>query len=90
MNEKIFIVAGNYEQYKQWVKNNIDRYYAKNTSISLSNFVFVSGPEIFRGYNEVHGYYVGSYEKRKDIEQIREMIRIVNSRSDWKYIWTIE
>ena len=80
MNDRIFIVAGNHEQYKQWVKKNIDRFYAKNTSISLSNFVYVSGPEIFRGYSEVHGYYIGSYKDREDIDQIREMIQRVNSR----------
>ncbi len=90
MSDKIFIVSGTYEQYKQWVRKNIDRYYAKNTSISLSHFVYVSSPDILRGHSEVHGYYVGSYKNRKDIEQIREMIRIVNFRSDWKYIWTIE
>ena len=80
MNEKIFIVAGNYEQYKQWVKNNIDRYYSNNTSISLSNFVFVSGPEIFRGYNEVHGVYTGSYKNRPDINEIVQMIGMINHR----------
>ena len=80
MNDRIFIVAGNHQQYKEWVRKNIDRFYAINTSISLSNFVYVSGPEIFRGYNEVHGYYIGSYKDREDIEQIQQMIRIVNDR----------
>jgi hypothetical protein len=80
MNEKIFIVAGNYEQYKQWVKNNIDRYYSNNTSISLSNFVYVSGPEIFRGYNEVHGVFTGTYSNRPDINEIVQMIRMINNR----------
>lgn len=80
MNDLIFIVSGTYEQYKQWVRKNIDRFYAKNTSISLFNFVYVSGPEIFRGHSEVHGYYVGSYKNRPDIEQIREMIKLMNGR----------
>ena len=80
MNDRIFIVAGNHQQYKEWVRKNIDRFYANNTSISLSNFVYVSGPEIFRGYNEVHGYYIGSYKNRPDIEQIRESIHIINNR----------
>jgi len=73
-NNKIFVVAGNYEQYKDWVKRNL----AENTSISLSNFVYVNGPEVFRGFNQVHGYFVGSYRTRPDIREIVWEIRRIN------------
>lgn len=80
MNDRIFIVAGHVFEYTHWVKKNLDRFYAKNKSMSLSNFVYVSGPEIFRGHSEVHGYYVGSYKNRPDIEHIKMMIKMINSR----------
>jgi hypothetical protein len=80
MNDLIFIVSGTYEQYKQWVKNNIDRYYSKNTSITLSNFVYVSGPEIFRGHSKVHGVFTGTYLNRPDINEIVQMITMINNR----------
>ena len=80
MNERIFIIAGNHEQYKNWVKKNIDRIYEADPSrsISLSNFVYVSGPEQFRGHNEVHGYFVGTYRDRPDIRDIVREIRRIN------------
>lgn len=78
MNEKIFVIAGHVSEYTYWVKNNIDKYYAKNSSISLSHFVYVSGPEVFRGFNEVHGVFVGSFRNRQDIRDIVREIRLIN------------
>lgn len=78
MNDKIFVVAGHVSEYTYWVKNNIDKYYAKNSSMSLSNFVYVSGPETFRGFREVHGVFVGSFRNRQDIRDIVREIRIIN------------
>lgn len=78
MNDKIYIVAGHVSEYTYWVKKNIVRYYIKNTSMSLSNFVYVSGPEVFRGLSEVHGYFVGSYKNRGDLGKIKSMIEIIN------------
>lgn len=72
--DKLFIVAGNREQYREWVKTNLTRF----PNILLQNFIFVSGPEVFRGYNEVHGFYIGSYRQRPDIEEIMDMISIIN------------
>ena len=70
MNDRIYIVSGTYEEYKNWVSKNIDQ----------DNSVFVSNADMLRGHREVHGYYTGSYKNRPDIEQIRENIRIANSR----------
>lgn len=80
MNDKIYIVSGTYEEYKNWVRKNIDRLYKENNSLSLSNFIFVSNADMLRGHREVHGYYTGSYKNRPDIEEIRESIRIINGR----------
>ena len=82
MNQKIFIIAGTYDQYRSWIKDmrNIDRIYQADPSrsISLSNFVYVSGPDQFRGHNEVHGYFVGTYRDRPDIRDIVREIRRIN------------
>ncbi len=81
MNEKIFIVAGNYQQYKDWVKRNIDRLYQADPSrsISLSNFVYVSAADTFRGQRKVHGYFVGTFRDRPDINEIVWQIRYINN-----------
>ena len=76
MTNKIFIVAGNHAEYKEWVRENIDRFYNKNTS----DFVYVRDIDTLRGHREVHGYYIGSHKNRPDIKQIQENIRIINGR----------
>jgi hypothetical protein len=81
-NDKIFVVAGTHEQFTQFVRRKATQLWdGGNTSVTLSNFVYVSGPEVFRGFNSVHGYFVGTFRQRKDIEQILEMIRIINTLS---------
>ena len=78
MNEKIFIVAGNYAEYKDWVQKNMMRLYSENNSISLSNFVYVDSIDRLRGRKEVHGFFVGSYANRTDFEKIKDYIDLVN------------
>jgi hypothetical protein len=79
MNEKIFIIAGNYNEYKDWVQKNMARLYSENNSISLSNFVYVDSIDRLRGRKEVHGFFIGSYENRADYRKIKAYIEIVNS-----------
>ena len=81
MTNKIFIVAGNHAEYNEWVRENIDRFYDKNTSISLSDFVYVRDIDTLRGHREVHGYYIGSHKNRPDIKQIQEAIFIINHKT---------
>jgi hypothetical protein len=84
MNQKIFIVAGNYQQYKDWVKRNIDRLYQADPSksISMSNFVYVNVVDTFCGHREVHGYFVGTFRDRPDIKDIVMRIRYINKIPD--------
>lgn len=84
MNKKIFVVAGNHDQYKAFVGKKLQEVFedCQNNNqmfnLSLSNFVYVSGPEVFRGWNEVHGYFVGSFRGRDDLKDIVQEIRRIN------------
>lgn len=80
MNRSIFVIAGNRQQYDVWIRQHIKREYQQNPhcTLSLSNYVYVGGPETFRGYKEVHGYFVGSYRERNDIRDIVREIRRIN------------
>jgi hypothetical protein len=82
-NRRIFIVSGNHEQYKSWIRDmkNINKIYQADPhrSISLSDFVYLAGVEQFRGHNEVHGYFVGSFRDRPDIRDIVREIRRINN-----------
>jgi len=79
MNEKIFVIAGSHQQHKDYVKKSIQKHIDAGKTISLSNFVYVSGPEVFRGWNEVHGVFVGSFRERSDIRDIVREIRRINN-----------
>lgn len=71
MSDKYFVIAGNYEQYRHFIKRKAQQMWdAGQTSVSLSNFVFVSGPEMFKGYSNPKGFFVGSWRQRKDLKEI--------------------
>lgn len=79
MNEKIFVVAGNIDQFKVYRNKRANELWEQGeTSISLSNFVYVNGPEVFRGFNQVHGVFTGTYRQRPDIREIVQEIRRIN------------
>ena len=78
MNEKIFIIAGNVEQATNFRKKKIEQMVANGDDVSLSNFVIVHGPESFRGWNEVHGFFWGTYRDRPDIRDIVREIKRIN------------
>jgi hypothetical protein len=80
MNEKIFIIAGNHNEYMQWVKKNLQEDLIK--PISLSNIVYVNNVERLRGHREVHGYFIGTFRDRPDIHDIVNQIRLTNDIPD--------
>ena len=67
-----YIVAGNYEQYQAYVKRKprIEYYYK-----------YVSGVDTLRGLSEIEGAFIGTYDQRPDIEDIKRMIIIIKSKS---------
>ena len=78
-HSKIFVVAGNIDQFKAYSNKRAKELWEQGeTSISLSNFVYVRGPEVFRGYQEVHGVFTGTYRNRPDIRDIVREIRLIN------------
>ena len=69
----LFIIAGNHTQYKQWVKNRPDR--------SSKIMVYVEGPHTLLGWEDISGYFVGSFRDRDDLEDILIRLAISNSKS---------
>lgn len=58
---KNFIIAGTFEQYKHWIKKKI---------LSPSIHVCVSTPAVLNGTQNPHGWFIGSWRKRDDLEEI--------------------
>ena len=78
MNEKIFVVSGNMEQFNGYRKRRCDELSKLGQTISYSNFTYVHGPEVFRGHNKVHGVFTGSYMDRADLRDIVREIKRIN------------
>ena len=80
MNKKLYIVAGNIREYAYWLNTNWDRIQQMGIT-RRQDVIFVSGPDTFRGCANVHGFFIGSFRNRQDIQQICDMICICNNLS---------
>lgn len=70
MNEVIFVIAGDYQQFMSYKLR-------KNTG---QKFVYVSTIDTLRGQKDPHGVFIGTWRQRQDIHVILEelMVRSTN------------
>lgn len=62
-NLRVFIVAGNHDEYEDWLH--------QNKCEPRQRYIYVSGPDVFQGFANIVVKYVGSYYSREDIEHIK-------------------
>lgn len=67
MIKRKYIVAGNYNEYINYIKN-------KETNIE---YIYVHNIKTLMGLTNIEGYYIGTYNSRKDIDDIKAMIDMV-------------
>jgi len=72
-NDRFYIVAGNYEEFKAYVVKNgpIDDII---TSGVTGRYVYVANRNIIMGLSEIKGFYIGTWRKREDIDAIKQQI----------------
>jgi hypothetical protein len=71
MTNKYYVIAGSHEEYKAFIlRKAMEMTIDGNTSITLSHFVYVSGPETLRGLRNPRGFFVGTWRKRTDSKDI--------------------
>ena len=63
-----YVVAGNYDQFKKWLRE---------TNRSPSEYAYVSCVQNLIGLSEIEGYFVGTWQQRKDLQHIIEYIRAI-------------
>jgi hypothetical protein len=68
MIKKKYIVSGTYEEYNEFV-------YKRRNEVNTS-YVYVQHATQLVGLSNIEGYYIGTYFKRPDIDDIRERISI--------------
>jgi len=68
MIKKKYIVSGTYEEYNEFV-------YKRRNEVNTS-YVYVQHATQLTGLSNIEGYYIGTYFKRPDIDDIRERIAL--------------
>lgn len=68
MNDKIYVIALTYDEFMKYIRDDCDRRVRSGqTTVSLSEYVFVDSQYKLLGVREAHGVFVGSYKKRPDL-----------------------
>jgi len=70
MSARYFIVAGTHAEYQRWVMTNVFRFPPS------TDFMWVQGSDVFRGYTNPHGFFVGTFRDRSDLYEIVSTIII--------------
>jgi hypothetical protein len=85
--ERIYIVAGNYDEFEQYARKKFDEWrrrtpVKKELSTPTLEYVYVKDRYTLLGLSNVKGYYIGTAFQRKDIEQIKQAIACVKERAE--------
>lgn len=70
---KIYILAGTYEQFKWFVRQLENTMFSEGIPFRHSDFVYVT-PDSIRGHRNIWGYKVGTWRERKDSNQLQQLI----------------
>ena len=81
MNEKIFVIAGNYDQFKSFRKTLISTMIEEDIDVRQTDIVYVDKDKLY-GYDDIWGYKVGTWQQRKDIDDICMMLMTRRSSID--------
>jgi hypothetical protein len=80
--KKIFVVAGNQIEAENFIKKKVEEFNRSlvtlETPFKPSDFQYVYGPEVMRGYSDPQGYCCGTWREREDIKEI--IVVILTSR----------
>jgi hypothetical protein len=81
MNEKIFVIAGNYDQFKSFRRTLISTMIEQDIDVRQTNIVYVDKHNLY-GYDDIWGYKVGTWQQRKDLDDICMMLSTRRSSID--------
>jgi hypothetical protein len=75
--ERIYIVSGTYEQYKQYRAKKFEEFLELPPTQDFKEFpdyVYVQHPENLKGVSNPKGFYIGTYKERPDIGHIQLLV----------------
>jgi hypothetical protein len=74
-NLKLFVVAGNYEEFQDFVIK-------KRMKGFTYDFVYIANADELRGMSTIRGFYIGTYRDRSDWPEIRDAIAIIKAKEN--------
>ena len=69
MSDRIFILAGTYEQFRWYVRQLENQMFAEGIPFRRSDFIYVT-PDSVRGCRNIWGYKVGTWQQREDLYKL--------------------
>jgi hypothetical protein len=76
LDNPIYIVAGNHEEFENYVLKK------ERQMVYKQNYIYVKNRYDLMGLTEIKGYYIGTAFKREDINQIKQAIAYVKERAE--------
>jgi hypothetical protein len=76
--EVIYIVAGNYEQFRAYRAKKFAEWDKQD---KFPDYHYVNDVSHLKGLNKIQGFFIGTYDKRKDIQEIQNEINIIKNRT---------
>ena len=72
--ERIYVVAYNYDEFKRYRDTKALEWMSGARSEEFPDYVYVSNVDHLRGQRNIKGFYVGRFEEREDIDEIRAIV----------------
>ena len=89
---KIYVIAGTSEEARRWINSNLEKRSKRGeTTLSMSEYVYVSNADRLRGIQDPHGVFVGNWLSRPDIFDIvqRLMMQSVHVNPTLRNIYNV-
>lgn len=75
-----FVIAGNYQEFTKYSIEKADRLVRQGIRVRIRDFVYVHAIDSCRGYRDIHGVFVGTWKKRKDIKLVIQQMMSINTK----------
>lgn len=77
--DTIWIVAGNRQEFDAYILRKHKQLQMEGAGLTEYKFVFST--DQLKGFNDIKGFYIGSYKSRPDIDEIRDAIAMIKAKS---------
>lgn len=73
---KYFVIAGTYDEFKYWKSKHHPEMLLNGEIQNLSDIVYVAGAETLKGYSNPRGIFIGTWNRRSNINEILIQLRV--------------